>query len=433
MVWALLAQQSGGQALLPHLQTLAIIGLKTSHAQALMLLIPPSLRTLKLSFVGSESTVITSLEGPSRHSPSPAGILLRLITPRLSSLSNLCIQSGLTRDFPSRYLSCLTQFSRLKDLDLLYSGIIIDAETLQHISNMTSLRALSLQISLEELGASGPLSLGAALLELKDLHLSGSIDDILRVFEAAQFPNVTHFSLSVKQVGSMGALKGALCAICGRVSRCVSEASLFIYAQIVSPTVSLADILLPYLSFRHMSTFSIEFDHYIARMDDQDALTLASAWPSLTYFRLGYPVWALAPPLPPTLPSQPTVAGLLAFAQRCPELYILSLPLLDIRTLPSPLSIPAAGQKAMRHLQISEYLGGDIANLLDLAAILHRLFPQYLADVRSVTMQNDVVSSVIECDARYRLVRITGLLVEAMQAQRRLLGGNGSNAGAVSE
>lgn len=87
----------------------------------------------------------------------------------------------------------------------------------------------------------------------------------------------------------------------------------------------------------------------------------------------------------------------------------------------------------MRHLHISEYLGGDTANLLDLAAILHRLFPQYLADVRSVTMQNDVVSSVIECDARYRPVRITGLLVQAMQAQRRLLEDDGSDAGAVSE
>ncbi len=432
IVWTLLEQHSGGQPLLPRLRTLEILELDANHAQSLLLLLTPSLRTLRLSFVTPASA--TTFEDQAVPGRSAAGILLQLIAPRLSCLSSLrIIGDGLARDFPSRYVTCLTRVIHLKDLDLLYSGVDFNAEAFQHISNIASIRSLSLDVYFEELeDNSRALRLGGAPMKLEELHLTGSIDDLARVFQAAQFPKMTSLALSIRAMPTMDELKDGLGIICSHVSRSLSEAHLFFQSQISSDTVSLGDILAPYLSFRELSIINIEFSFSVPSMDDQDALAFASAWPSLTDFHWHNRSWITG--IPPVIPTQPTVAGLLAFAQRCPQLYNLRLPYLDVRTLPSPLSIPAAGQKAMRTLDIPEYLGGHTANLLDLALIIDRLFPECnAADPHAMTMQAELVSHVVENDPRYRPVRFTKLLLQAVRAHRRLLEGDGSHVGAVSD
>lgn len=386
---------------------------------------------LRLSFVKPATAHV--VQDQAVPGPSPAGILLQLIAPRLSCLSSFCIEGGLTADFPSRYLTCLTQLSRLEKLDLLYSGVEIDAEAFQHISNMTSLRVLYLDVYFEELSDfSRAPRLGGAPIELRDLHLTGSIDDLVHIFQAAQFPNVTTLSLSISSSHSMDELKDGLGVICSKVSRSVLEVHLSVLAEILSDTVTLGDLLQPCLSFRRLSTIHIEFSFSIPLMDDQDALAFASAWPSLTDFHWHNRSWITG--IPPAIPTQPTVAGLLAFAQRCPQLHNLRLPYLDVGALPSPLSIPAAGQKAMRTLTILQYVETRTANLLDLAVIIDRLFPECnAADTHPITMQNAVIPHVVEGDPRYRAVRFTELLVQAVRAQRRLHEDDGSDVGVVSE
>ncbi|OJT01629.1 hypothetical protein TRAPUB_7887 [Trametes pubescens] len=427
-VWTLLEHQSGGQPLLPRLQTLAVLNLDPHFVQPLVLLLTPSLHTLSLSFgdpaCSTEWEVAPTATRPSGRISAFADVLLRITNAsQLPLLSGLCIgDGGLPKDFPSSYFATLPQLSGLKTLDLLYSGAVIDLATLQLISNIPSLRSLSLEISLNGIGFRGTLQPGGG--ELQELHLSGSIDDLSHCFGAATLPNVVSLAVSVASVPNVGTLQDAFDLICSQVSRSVYEVNLFVKPHIPSPSVSLADILRPYLSFGDMNTMTVQFDEYVPLMDDQDALAFATAWPLLTHFSYS----SYYADTPESLPTQMTVAGLLVFAQRCPELHIFDVPLLDVRVLPPPLSIPAVGQTALRYMQIPEYLGGDTANLLYLAVILDRLFPYYCACAtpRSVTMQDNVVPFVLDCEHRYRPVRITDLLVKGMQAQRRLLEDDGT-------
>ncbi|EIW53991.1 uncharacterized protein TRAVEDRAFT_51725 [Trametes versicolor FP-101664 SS1] len=432
MVWTLLEYRSGGQPLLPRLQTLTLLNIDPHFVQPLVLLLTPSLRTLVLSFGDSEASgwdeVAPMATRSSRSIPTIADLLLRITgDTRLSLLTNLRIDhGGLPEDFPPSHFASLAQLSGLKTLDLLYSGVAIDTATLQLLSNIPSIRSLDLEISLDEITFRGPLQPGGA--ELNKLHLCGSIGDLRRFFDAATLPNVVDLALSVTSLPNIGALKDAFDLICSKISRSVHELTVFVNPVIPSPAVSLLDILRPSLSFRDMNTLNVEFDEYFLLIDDQDALAFASAWPLLTSF--SYHSYA---DIPKNLPTQTTVAGLLTFAQRCPELCGLDLPLLDVRApLPPPLSIPAVGQKFMRHLQIPEFIGGDTADLVDLALILDRLFSHYECG-RPLAMQAKVVPFVLDCEARHRPVRMTDLLVEAMQAQRRLLEDDGSRPAAISE
>lgn len=143
----------------------------------------------------------------------------------------------------------------------------------------------------------------------------------------------------------MEVLKDSLAAVCGRVAKTVTEAHVFNFSPMSSsPTMSVADIIQPYLAFHGMKTFHLDCGPYHAHMNDQDALAFASAWPSLKGFHFDR-----LKVLSRSLDSQDqvTVAGLLEFAQRCPRLAFLSLPTLDVRSLPPTHSVPLIGLETL--------------------------------------------------------------------------------------
>ncbi|KZT63430.1 hypothetical protein DAEQUDRAFT_815657 [Daedalea quercina L-15889] len=434
MVWTILERQLKGQYLLPRLHSLVIYELDVDEPAGLMLLLSPSLRILRLSFVETEIPlpVRTSTSTPSLTRPTPAGILIQLMLSALPQLSQFWIETGLPKDFPPSYLSSLAHLERLEKLDLLYSGAVVDYAVLRYISNLTSLRTVQMKVSLNGIDHSEPLRLGGPFQELEDIHLAGSISDLRRVFEATQYPKLTNLALSILTAPTVTVLKDALVAICSRVSNSIYEAHLYISGQIPSPSLPVSDILEPYLAFASMSSMNMELDHYIPRMDDADARAFASAWPALTHFHLLY-----GPSLPIQLrqhtqtPGAPgvTVAGLAEFARGCPKLDVLTLPLLDVRGLPSPPVVPPVGQAAMHHLQIHEYLGGETANLLDLAVIIDRLFPHVGGMRRSVRMCEDVSRNVLHADGRCRPRNVTDMLLAAIWASRSYYNGASPECG----
>ncbi|KAH9829589.1 uncharacterized protein C8Q71DRAFT_843686 [Rhodofomes roseus] len=422
IVWVILERHSADQPLLPRLHTLVVHGVDVSKPAPLSLLLSPSIRTLRMSFA----------DGPirpgARTNPflrqSATGVLIQLVVAALPDLSSFSIDSGMPSDVPSRYLTSLTQLHRLERLELVYSNAVVDHQVLQHISHMTSLKALDLKISFNGLSNSDRLHLGEAFTGLEELNVSGSAHDIQRLFEsdAVRCPNLTSLCLTGLETVSTEALKDAVAAACKKLSQSLNEVNMFVSGDTFSTTLSLMDVLQPYLSFREMENMSIELDGCIPRMDDEAALACASAWPDLHSFSAHY---GPASRRPAQFPKQPTVAALIEFARRCPRLDFLTLSILDVRTLPPPRSVAPIGQESLSLLQTRMYIGGKTANLLDLAIILDLLFPRLGTRQPSIsTTQTDVTRNILNGDMHEAPVRMTQLLLAAMCARRELSSGS---------
>ncbi|KAH9925111.1 uncharacterized protein B0H18DRAFT_908859 [Fomitopsis serialis] len=412
----MLEDHSSGRPLLPRLRTLVVIEIDATKLGALMLLISPSLRRLRMSFMEGSFAV----ESASHSQPSATDSLLPHVIAAVPDLTDFWIECGLPEDLPPRYLSELARLERLEKLNIIYSGAVVDHEALRCISYMTALRAVELSICLDSIGLSEPLQLGEAFLGLEDVHLSGSIHDIRRVFEAVQFPKLASLGLSISTAPTMEVLTDSLAMVCDRVSRSTTEVHLFISAEMDSPDISLSDILQPYLPFREMTSMNIEFDYHLPGWQDEDMLAFADAWPVLDHFYLACAADAIrGAPLP--LPSQPTVAGLIELARRCPRLRYVTMPSLDVRTLPSPREVPPVEHQSMQYLEVSRYVGGGTANLLDLAVILDVLFPRLKRKRCCVRAKDGVAPD--NTDAEHLSVRMTELLLAALSARRELLDG----------
>ncbi|EIW53996.1 uncharacterized protein TRAVEDRAFT_74308 [Trametes versicolor FP-101664 SS1] len=427
MVWTALERLCKDQPLLPNLQILSSPDLKNEYL-TLLTLLAPSLHSLVLSFPESE---IDHDAVYARTRPSTRGVFLQLLIPRCQRLTELSIDSGL-KNLPAKFITSFTRLDKLVQLNLVYSGAVADYPTLQSISQMTALRDLTLEISLDRSVKSAKLPpLGGAFLDLEKLQLSGNIADLHRVFEACECPQLSELALSISGKTTVDTLQDGLDMVCSRVSTSVTELSLFVSAKISSPKkrtdetslfdrspitwqpAPLVDILRPFLAFHELDSVSVEFDHYAPRMNDEDARAFSHAWPALTLFHLRFDRSSLN-----VLPGNSniiTIGGLGEFAQGCPQLEVLNLPVLDIR--PTPLLGTAPGQKALYSLSIHEFLGGREANLLDVAVALDLLFPS-LGKRPDVTMDGSIVPDVINADSRCQPARVVMLLVGAMWARR---------------
>ncbi|KAH9925117.1 uncharacterized protein B0H18DRAFT_1119560 [Fomitopsis serialis] len=328
-----------------------------------------------------------SAASASRSRLSATESLFPLVAAAIPDLTEFWIEGGLPEDLPPRYLFSLARLKRLEKLNTIYSGAVVDHEALQCISHMTALRNVELRICLDGIGPSDSLQLGEAFDGLTNIHISGSIHDIRRL---------------ANDEGPEGLARRGV----RQVSKSISEAHIYVSAHIDSPDISLGDVLQPYLPFREMASMEMEFDHHIPCWNDEDMLAFANAWPLLKSF-----FWScgVPDPLPLPLPSQPTVAGVVELARRCPRLEYLTLPLLDVRTLPRPRDVPPVGHKSMQSLDVGRYIGGETANLLDLAVILDVLFPR-LKRQRCCIRAKDGVS-LENTDADCLPVRMTDLLL----------------------
>lgn len=230
LVWTVLERLCKAQSLLPNLRFLSTSGLKT-ECLALLTLLTPSLHALSLSFpdlkVHDDATY-------ARTRPSTRGVFLQLLTPHCQHLTELSIDSGL-KDIPENFLASITRLEKLKGLSLLRSGAVADYATLQSISQMTALRDLTLEVSLDRTSKSvALLPLGGAFLGLHRLHLSGKIADLRRVLEACECPGprLSSLALSISGRTMVDSLLDGLAAICGRLPPSLIALAMSISAKI---------------------------------------------------------------------------------------------------------------------------------------------------------------------------------------------------------
>lgn len=378
---------------------------------------------------------------------------MQLLTPHCQHLTELSIDSGL-KDIPENFLASITRLEKLKGLSLLRSGAIADYATLQSISQMTTLRDLTLEVSLDRNSESvALLPLGGAFLGLHRLHLSGKIADLRRVFEVCECPRLSKLALSISGRTMVDSLLDGLAAICGRLPTSLIDLAMSISAKIsgletrtpvpsqipglmrvTTQRASALDILRPFLAFRALESVSIALEHYAPRLSDADARAFAHAWPALARFAFSCERPALA--LLSRTARSITLAGLAAFARGCPRLAALSLPVLDIRAAlaPSPLG-EGHGQTALRALAVHEFLGGREADLFAVALALDVLFPSVGGRPgREASADGSILCDVLDdaFDFDCQPARVVMLLVSAMwtrrQHDRKIVGADGGNA-----
>lgn len=373
-VWLVLEDLCKGSPLFPRLRRIAIsIDCQAPHGA--MFLLSPSLETVQLSF-------------HRLHDPDPsvtvegqyaAGMLLGLISSRLPKLSSLTISDGLL-DLDPSHLDSVARFSQLQILHLQHSGAVVENSTLQLISRMPALRVVDLALCLmvADEGPGTQLVFGDAFRGVREAGFKGDLEDLVQVFKATSWESLTKLSL-VGMTGTSSAdeMRDGIAAICSKLPPALRSAVLHLDDAIPRPTVSVIHFFQPLLSFSRLNSFKAGLPKYIPSVSDEDLCAFATAWPLLEAFSLTHNMSKVVQVGPPDMVPvyHPTVLGLLAFARHCPRLEVLTLPAVNVYTLPSPNSIPAIGHSTLRHLFVDELCGGDRANLLDLAVILDLLFP----------------------------------------------------------
>lgn len=436
MAWTVLERLCDGQPLLPHLRDLSAHNISRDHLTPLTLL-SPSLNTLSLSFPAESESDVDPDRDPifTRTRPSTRGVFLQLLVARCQHLTGLSIGSGL-KAMPLNFLASLTCLNNLHDLDLVHSGAVVDYDTLHNLCKMSTLRKLALRIDFDNWPPSTSLStpLGSAFLDLHRLHLSGNIADLSRVFELHECPHLSELELSISGRSTAEALQDGLAVICNRVPSSLTGTTLIVSAKIhresTTPpdedwaarqlralmykppvVIALSELLRPFLEFHQLRTLRVELDD--ARMDDEDARAFAHAWPCLMHLHLRFKVGYI---LDST--RVVTIAGLVTFALGCSRLAVLSLPMLDIRSLPSRRTIPAGGQAVLRSLSIADFLGGERANLLEVAIIFDVLFPS-MGRCHEVNMMESFRGIMHNSDRQStKATHAVMLLVGAMWARR---------------
>ncbi|KAL1945271.1 hypothetical protein VTO73DRAFT_2122 [Trametes versicolor] len=406
MAWTVLERLCDGQPLLPHLRDLSAHNISRDHLTPLTLL-SPSLNTLSLSFPAESESDVDPDRDPifTRTRSSTRGVFLQLLVARCQHLTGLSISSGL-KAMPLNFLASLTRLDNLHNLDLVHSGAVVDYDTLHNLCKMSTLRKLALRIDFDNWPPSTSLSppLGRAFLDLHRLHLSGNIADLSRVFELHECPQLSELELSISGRSTAEALQDGLAVICNRVPSSLTGTTLIVSAKIhresTTPpdedwaarqlralmykppvVIALSELLRPFLEFHQLRTLRVELDD--ARMDDEDARAFAHAWPGLMHLHLR-----------------------------------LNLPMLDIRSLPSCRTIPAGGQAVLRSLSIADFLGGEGANLLEVAIIFDVLFPS-MGRCHEVNMMESFRGIMHNPDRQSaKATHAVMLLVGAMWARR---------------
>ena len=334
----------------------------------------PSLRHVEINFFAENSK--RNQHTLASMASAVADTVFRSLPSYVPELSTLRA-AGTLNDWPNippviLSINSFERFGRLREVEVMYGGIVLNYETLQSLSMLATLRVLEAEISLGD--ATGQLQFNGGFCKLRNIELGGTRQDLVRFFAATSLGHLKQLSLHIQDTPTEDSIRDALERICTKISRSLREAHLFITDEVIrrDPPLSASDILCPLLSFRALKELSVEFSHHIPHFAEGDVTAFTSAWTELNYFYLD--VYHRTFNINEGAPGLPTVFTLIEFARRCRSLIILSLFALDVSRLPLPDTVPTLAQRALQHLY-PRLVGGTKANLLHLAMIIDKLFP----------------------------------------------------------
>ncbi|KAI0710303.1 hypothetical protein C8T65DRAFT_192776 [Cerioporus squamosus] len=267
---------------------------------------------------------------------------------------------------PSETVPMIGHLSRLKELKLCDPEITVNALGLRAISQLQSLRVLSIE-DLRLYGAHVELDDG--LRSVETLYVHASPVDLRRFVQASKFSELQHFDvMSHCEDGVFPA--ESLASTVSFLPQTVHKVRLgFCDGESTNPpTCSLADILLLLQPLKELAHITLDNGMRRVAASDADTKVLFDQWPRLQRFALSEDKDT---PRLFTLP-QPTFATLLDIARRCPELESFTTTYLDATTLPATADLPST-RHHLQSLSFDFVLGNTSPE--SIAEVVDRLFP----------------------------------------------------------
>ncbi|CDO72616.1 hypothetical protein BN946_scf184985.g35 [Trametes cinnabarina] len=388
-----------------------------------LLLLSPAIRHLGIAFDHSIVKAHDNMYVYQRD-PEAAAVLLPVVISKVPLLSELCIDGGLEQ-LPSPLLEPLARLTQLQSLTLMYSGTAEDLSTVVILSRLPLLHSLDISVHFQTGKVSGkPFS--GAFHTLRELNVRGRLDDIVQLFETFTFESLdTKLRVQVVNTPADSTLKDQFSRIASKLRRDIRTLELFFTDRILSSnrTYPLAELFAPCLALRYLTTVYLQFAVHVPHITDDDLASFASAWPKLEHLVIGYPSHGFHGIRRMDDPTQPTLGALFPFAQHCPDLYSLFIPLIDVTTIPPVQSIPAVGHKALKHLRILAFQGWISANPIDIAVVIDILFPT-LHTIRDFTPLSLIHGGM---DAELNFWQLIQMLLATMQTRREIEGLNVSS------
>nr|VWO95713.1 cAMP dependent protein kinase catalytic subunit [Ganoderma boninense] len=343
---------------------------------AKIMLMSPTLQHFQLSMRALE-----------KSPPESSDLILLELQPVFHSVQSLSIDLQSGKDETPRTIEFWT-CTQLHTLKVVHK-LALTPEIIQPLTTFPHLRSLDLHIQNINFGESESEeqprpSLSGGFAELRELSLSGKLSDISAFLEATAPPDLESLSITITQdiVDDLSAddRRRELDSVYSKIPSTLHRLSLALENGNVSDSDLIpraADLLAPLHRLPDLRRLAFRTDIYVA-LADADLRALADRWPRLAGFEWTYAkrtlermdenkisvAWGDG-----TVPAVPT---LIAFAQAHPQLRRLTLPYVDLGSVPPLAEVPALAHGL--ELLVIHYLRPKVP-LHMLGLVLDRLFP----------------------------------------------------------
>ena len=376
--WIILSRWCPRGPLCPRLKRLMNFHISSYvSGPAKVMLMSPNLQHFQLSMRALE-----------KSPPESSDLILLELQPVFHSVQSLSIDLQSAKDELPRAVEFWT-FTQLHSLKIVHK-LKLTPEIIHPLTAFPRLRSLDLHIQeldfgeSEEEDSTSKLDLSNGFAELRALGLGGTLSDMSAFLEATTPTDLESISITISQdivdALSSDERRQALNVVYSKFPDTLHRVSLAVENGSISNSdliPAASDLVQPLHRLPDLRYFAFRADIYVALTDDS-LRALTGLWPHLVSFEWTYAkrtlermdenkitiAWADG--------AIPTVPTLIAFAQGHPELRRLTLPYVDLGSVPPLAEVPTLGHEL--ELLVIHYLRPKVP-LHHLGLALDRLFP----------------------------------------------------------
>ncbi|TBU22330.1 hypothetical protein BD311DRAFT_770639 [Dichomitus squalens] len=337
--WIILSRWCPRGPLCPRLKRLLNFHISSYvSGPAKMMLMSPNLQHIQLSMRGLE-----------KSPPEVSDLILGELQPVFQRVESLSIDLQSGKDDPPRAVE-FWQLAHLRSLRVLHK-VKLTPDLLRSLTTFPSLCSLSLNIQEIDLGESEDtkLELSSGFPELRDLGVGGKLADTAIFLENTSPPELESLTITISQNIvddlSVDDRRQQLDSVYSKFPRSLHRLTVIIENGSVSdPDLipSAADLIEPLHWLPSLRRLTFRADIYIPIKDD-DLRALEGLWPDLTGFEFTFTKRGLdkmdedSISWTDSIPAVPTV---IAFAKAHPQLRRLTLPYVDLASVPGISEVP---------------------------------------------------------------------------------------------
>ncbi|KAI0692410.1 hypothetical protein C8T65DRAFT_762167 [Cerioporus squamosus] len=295
-----------------------------------------------------------------------------------------------------RELQYVASLAKFRKLDLVGIWAVVHHATMRVLSSLEHLQVLGVWVDFREMDSSVPWR--ESFVALESLMVRGQPDHVEKALGMTAPSPLRKLKLLVEGTMKDEDLKSFLDRV-----RCM-ELMTFRWT---SAPLSIAEILEPVFSLRYIRELTCQFSTYPRPTSAEDIAAISAAWPDLRS------LWIICSDRAPAEPHPISFCTLVDLTWRCPRLESLTLANLNVRHLPSlaSSSFPRMDQFCMRSVTIHSVVGGESVDMLALAVLTERLFPN-LDILRTIRYQafagSNLWSTVLNIVAGIQTARRVG-------------------------